>query len=395
MHKERLTLWFESRKASVLALEAQISPWLHAGWNTYLPRLKNRILLFRSRPAMYDQFHEWQQRPKTEGKQVRAEDWSRYRNDHQGAISSEDWTRQTLDANRDRYAIADYSRPFCDAIGEWQVKRFKHLRLYNDQAFESDGGRIELFDMVTSDCIVRLSNCFVGEIRGGGRTTLELRDCWVGCLNFEPGSYQRLTIHGGGLLDVRVNGETGFVSGDILIDRVWIPRFQSDSKPNLGGLRKLRTFFAGRNDPLAAGHFHAAELAIERTTESWANRLVGYLYEIGCDYGNSPSRAVCWLAFTLGSIFVFNLLGDVAVVSETQLSGWQMSLPLPSFYSRLLRGFLLAFQSVFNPLGIFGGKSLLVVRDTASMLVVHGLGIIGLLSVAMFFISIRRRFKLD
>ncbi|TWT09549.1 hypothetical protein FQU96_20450 [Reyranella sp. CPCC 100927] len=302
------------------------------------------------------------------------------------------------------YVNVGYRQDFAEVIDQLAIKRFGRLTVDASRTFQRESCQIEEVDL-RANSRLHLTNCYIGTIQPQAtvEATIHLTNCWVGVLKFENKGYRHLTIKSGGIHDVQA-GDGILVTGDTLIQGTWIPRKQIDNKPSLHALRKVRTFFSKENHSLAAGYFHAAELAIERPNESCTNQAVSRIYDIGCSYGNSPNRALLCFLIVLGAIVLLDALLSAAVLADpSQAVGWQKSLhcigadPVSclGFGERILKGLLLAGQLILNPLGVFGGKSLLVLRDTSLLIPFHTLGLIGLLSVAMFFISIRRRFKLD
>lgn len=239
---------------------------------------------------------------------------------------------------------------------------------------------------------LHIRKCRINHLVLEGSTDVVAEDCWFGIV--ECRSYGRLRCWGGGILDLPLAAQISF--RDAVFWRTWVPRFRlPDETFDVASYRKLRTQFTRENNSLAAGIFHAAELSIERPNDSsWINRVVGVAYELGCDYGNRTFRPMGWFLFVFLAVGTFAFAGDIGVVEPKELVGWQKSLDGSSLDSRLLRSTVLAGQTVANPLGVFG-KPLVVAKEFWQVAFLILGSLVGILALAMFLISIRRRFKLE
>jgi hypothetical protein len=251
---------------------------------------------------------------------------------------------------------------------------------------------------VSGGCKVHVHNCRIEHLSLAGANDAKIENCWIGLLECYPtdSSYGILQCSRGGMLDLRLQMKGGF--RDVAFRRTWVPRFPVGGEAfDVGQYRKLRTTFASESNSLAAGVFHAAELSMERASDpSRTNRLVGLVYELGCDYGNRLARALGWFLIVLLALGAFAFAGDVGVVAVVpkDLFGWQKSLEGNELGPRFLRSVLLAGQALFNPLNVFG-KPLVIAKEPWQALILLFGSLLGILAITMFFISVRRRFKLE
>jgi hypothetical protein len=246
-------------------------------------------------------------------------------------------------------------------------------------------------------CPVHIRNCRIDHLMVIGSDVV-VEDCWFRILECRSDNYSfgMLRCWRGGILDLRLVGGGNF--RDAVFSRTWVPRFRLPRETfDVAGHRYLRTRFASENNSLAAGVFHAAELSMERPNDpSWMNRLVGLVYELGCDYGNRSVRPVGRFLLVFLALGLFAFAGDIGVVAmePKELFGWQKGLDGTSLGARVLRSAVLAGQALFNPLNVFA-KPLVITKEPWQVLVLGFGSLLSILSIAMFFISVRRRFRLE
>lgn len=159
--------------------------------------------------------------------------------------------------------------------------------------------------------------------------------------------------------------------------------------------RNIRNFLTSGNELLAAGHFHAAELALERADDHWPSSLVNWLYERLSDYGNSSRRPFIWALLSLSALGVAAYFADSVTVIIPQphpdLHIWQQTLA----ENRLLRAVVFPFYAVFNPLNVFTSRPFMVSKEWYWLFLHSLISLFGTLNVALLVLALRRRFKLD
>lgn len=159
--------------------------------------------------------------------------------------------------------------------------------------------------------------------------------------------------------------------------------------------RNIRSHLTSIGNLTLANFFHSAELAIEREADTFFNRVLSHAYEKLSDYGSSAMLPVLWwfgigLLSALSIYSVDGAINAFSVDSEYYI-GWRESL----LNSCPQRSLYLSFQSMLNPLGIFGVKVLFVPAYSwlAVMLLIQGL--LSAVLIALTIFAIRRRFKIN
>ena len=121
--------------------------------------------------------------------------------------------------------------------------------------------------------------------------------------------------------------------------------------------------------------------------------IVSKTYRWMSNYGNSIGRPLLCFATCVVLASVAGLaLGTTATVETTQ--GWQIALQ-DGDSAKYLRAAVYGLQSVFNPLSLFVSKPLITPMHWAGALLGSIFGLLGITSIALFLLSVRRRFKLE
>jgi hypothetical protein len=239
-------------------------------------------------------------------------------------------------------------------------------------------------------------NCEIGElITVAARQTYRISNCMIGHFHVVPNCMvQRLEWDGGylGQFSLRRPLNDAFV-GDVWFHKVKLST--DDTIHDVQWLRDTREALNARSNTVAAGIFHASELALTRRREDWTFKIASWIYQAGSNFGNSIARP--FVVF-LGAVA---LLIAIALGYETdlsrerhQLAGWQTGLYGGECRAQVLRALLYAWQSI-NPFNFFGGQQLVVVRDNFGAALGGFVGAIGIAAVALFALSLRRHFKLE
>ncbi len=269
------------------------------------------------------------------------------------------------------------------AIGELKVHGDADLKLFDK--------KIDRL-IASGNVSVRLTKCSVTHlVLSGGIQTLNLTDTWVGALELKDNGPKYTSIRGGGILSFRCDPRSKDpVRGEVRLSNVYIPRFNPDAERlDVQPLRTMRAALVSLHNARAAGIFHAVELSLSRKTDPILPRFIGYLYEMGCDYGNSLGRAVIWF-FTFWAVatFVGFDCGNIRLGDPNSV-GWIKNT------SEVVKAVVYPISSALNPLSIFNSRPLLVVDSPKVAGVLAALSIGMLIAAAMFFISLRRRFRLE
>jgi hypothetical protein len=245
---------------------------------------------------------------------------------------------------------------------------------------------------------VRLTNCQINELtiqKINGE--IEIHNCWIEKFMINDLEAVATYIERGAVLFFKTETtEKGF-GGDFVLKNVYIPR-KSIGKPIfIQNIRNFRQRLEKSSNVLAASRVHSVELALERKNEeNWVNKVINYIYEVGADYGNSTVRPLLWFVFFIATSTIVAATTDTITfgVSIAELKGWEGNLVGDHFFQKLLRGWVFAWKSVLNPLGIFSYKNTLVPKSFEYAGLFAVLGTFAIISFAFFLIALRRRFKM-
>jgi hypothetical protein len=178
----------------------------------------------------------------------------------------------------------------------------------------------------------------------------------------------------------------------------WITLPRTVEPHRVQWLRDAREAFTARNNLIAASIFHASELKLARPKE-WFKIfhpywLASWAYQVGSNFGNSIGLPLFWL-------FIFYVsIGVVAYYSGTEpnvkaSAGWFTGIKAHGWCPEVLRAGVYAAQSILNPLNLFVTEPLVSVSNGWGVIASLVLGVFGIASLALFFLSLRRRFKLE
>lgn len=251
--------------------------------------------------------------------------------------------------------------------------------------------------LVFENC--RISDMRLGSPRYQYETKLVLNNTWIGNLELYAACSKNFEMVGGGIfnLDCPPPDSDNPFTGSVTFQKVFLPR--TAKVYPIEGPQPYRNFRAHmvklENTP-AVNFIHAAEQALERETDTRFNKFLGYCYEYLSDYGSSTLRPLLWFAIFLvfNATLIYWVDGTVQALPDEFYSGWRTILLEPDVSSKLSRAIMLALQSIFNPFGVFGVRTLVVAQQVWLNL---WLGISGLFSavlIALFVLALRRRFKI-
>lgn len=247
--------------------------------------------------------------------------------------------------------------------------------------------------------IISITNSKIGNLKilgGRSEVTLMIEQTDISELELAVEAIGECTWDGGYLSAIRgaSNSAANPFAGNVTIRNVQISAQQEDA--DIQWLRDVRARLVERNNHRAAGVFHSVEMRRMRDTEPLANRLVSYFYQLGSDYGNSISRPLVLLAGAFSAIFLLSLItrSSVANVSE-DATGWVGVLRECGWFPMVIRSAVYAAQSILNPLGLFSSKPLVNADTWWFGLLCSFLGLVGILALGLFVLSVRRRFKLE
>ena len=241
-----------------------------------------------------------------------------------------------------------------------------------------------------------IENCDIKKLTLSNGCKVTLKNCHLGQISFVNVTF--LHIESGFILDFicPVPGDSNPFSGSISLNNTFIPR---DTKNYLLAgpqpYRNIRHHLKSIENGQLANFFHSAELAVERENDTFFNKVISHAYESFSDFGASALRPIIWW-FIIGFasallIYYFDGAVNAFSLNSEHYTGWRSILICSNEY----RSVYLSFQSMLNPLGVLGIKSLVI---PASGWLVTYLLIQGLLSailIALMIFAIRRRFKIS
>jgi len=222
-----------------------------------------------------------------------------------------------------------------------------------------------------------------------------LNNCRIGELRLEENSLATLQMRGGEVKRVFAPTPTAKspFTGSVEIRGVkWSNAFE-----NAQAYRNLRHHLTALHNHDAASTFHSAEMKAEAGQQGLVDKIVSLLYRALSNYGGSSARPLALFSLFVGFNFIllFSTDGVTLLEEPREADGWHYELYGMGNNAKLLRAAVFALSQVFNPLGIFGTRLLLSGRTPLIALISMVLGLASTVSLALFVLAIRRRFRLD
>ncbi len=340
-----------------------------------------------------------------------------------------DWCRQEPSRPATSFKASDIHNAITQLQSHSQPIEITIDRTLGAESFAIDGGGIDYKNCLTAltipDTTIKnliIENVAIGSltlqvrtlqvtIRNSAISRLQLlyggvvlENCNIGTLTL-AGHPQgligtnELTVSGGCILDIVCPPPwtPSPFQGSASFSNIFLPRNPVDylikgPQP----YRNVRSHLRKLENSQGANLFHSAELAMERRTDTRANKVLGFLYEIFSDYGSSTLRPVGWLVgLWFLSFLVIYITNGAAQVNGVDYSGWREVLLASDCWGRFWRAVVLSLQQISSPLTILGAKTLLVAKYTwlATWSVIHSL--LSVVLIALFVLAVRRRFKMQ
>ena len=298
----------------------------------------------------------------------------------------------------DRKLVGRGERSFDTDIIGFEFQRGIHKVTFNNLAVR------RLIIQGYKNTSLVFENCRIADMRLGSpryqyEAKLVLNNTWIGNLELYAACSKNFEMVGGGIfnLDCPPPDSDNPFTGSVTFQKVFLPR--TAKVYPIEGPQPYRNFRAHmvklENTP-AVNFIHAAEQALERETDTRFNKFLSYCYDYLSNYGSSILRPLVWFAFlfTFNVILIYRIDGAGQALPDEFYSGWRETLLESGGGSKVSRAILLAFQSIFNPFGVFGVRTLVVAQQVWLNL---WLGFSGLLSgvlIALLIFALRRRFKI-
>jgi hypothetical protein len=122
--------------------------------------------------------------------------------------------------------------------------------------------------------------------------------------------------------------------------------------------------------------------------------LASWGYQLGSNFGNWIGLPVFWLLIFFGSISVFAYYAGTEPNLKAS-AGWFAGLKACGSWPEVVRAGVYAAQSILNPLNLFVTEPLVSVSNGWVAFAGLVLGVLGIAALALFLLSLRRRFKLE
>lgn len=278
---------------------------------------------------------------------------------------------------------------------------FRELTLRRTKGANISGALIR--DLIIGDEAgpIELERCYVGlmRIRDGVRADIELRHCWIGNLVLGEEALARLSVTGGSIRAIESpppHRGNPFVGSVTISDVVMPTTPKSLLLKGPQTYSNLRSHLEKLGNVPAANLMRARELATERHYERGLTRLVNWIYEFFGDHGLRAGRPLAWafLAYGVAFALVVGLDGGKWSPDATLYFGWRTVLTEQALYGDIARSAFLCLQSIINPFGIFGPRSLVVPGTVTGQAILAVQGLFTDLMLFLTILGIRRRFKL-
>lgn len=261
------------------------------------------------------------------------------------------------------------------------------LRLKNCRIF-----KLEIHNYST----IYLDGCSVRALQlRNGPVNLTIRNCQIGKFELSGSTIAYLDIDKSRILRVTCPSpsSTNPFLGSVSIRRTKL----SSNWENAQHYRNARHHLAALHNHDAASKFHAAELQTELGRQSSIDKVISFTYLLLSNYGESTLRPLLWvIAFLLlNTGILFFCDGVVLANASNEIFDWRTSLYGSGLEPEILRALALSFSQIFNPLGIFGTKAVVAAKSPLLEVVSMTIGFFGTLSLGLFVLALRRRFRLD
>ncbi|WP_119422599.1 hypothetical protein [Desertibaculum subflavum] len=244
---------------------------------------------------------------------------------------------------------------------------------------------------------VHIKDMFVGRLVLHAINEILIENCWIGRLQIGSKVVGDCIMKGGGILSIQCpppKPDSPFTGAVHFSPETRFPEKKTDEMQDAQAYRNLRAhMIALENNPMA-NKFYVLEQRFERDREheNFA-KAVSWLYAGLSSYGSSMLRPLLWFGGLYAATFLLLLVTDGVALAEDRF-GWQAGLSGSDYWAQARRAFFLTNQSTFNPLGIFGAKSIAAAANgwLAFWLVIHGL--LSAIFATLFILAVRRRFKI-
>lgn len=267
-----------------------------------------------------------------------------------------------------------------------------------------DGAVIRQINIRTDVTSLTLNKCMVGDLRlnpHGPNLSINVENCHIGKIHLVSESSNDFRVRNSFIHFVDCpppDAENPF-RGTVAFVDVTMPtsKKKSDLYEGPQQFRNLRHHLETQQNYFEAAKMRAFELNAELELDSGLNWFANWFQKVTSNYGLSPARPLLLAvaAYSMTVVFVFITNGaETGLADQSAYVGWRAALNEPGLPGELSRAFMLPFQSLLNPFGILGPRSLLVASTGWGQVITGIQGVTCDLLIAMSALAIRKRFKL-
>lgn len=255
------------------------------------------------------------------------------------------------------------------------------------------------------ETVIFVDNCFISEIfiESAVGNELKITDSHIGHLKLVDngsGVIKNLNMRGGSILRVTCptqENKNPFRKAVEFIN-VFMPHTRRYGMIEPQELSYLVYHLREMDNYRDADFVHAAEQAQYRyIEESWTTKVISILYEVGSNFGSSQVRPIIWIITLLvtASVLFYSMDTATLQLDIKYYKGWKLNLIGNEIQNKVWRAGYLSFQSMINPLAVVSAKSLLVAKDGWGVFITIIHSILSTVLIALFFLSVRRKFKMN
>lgn len=298
-----------------------------------------------------------------------------------------------------------FSHELPDVNDGKSISPIQHFNIYpRARDVRIDGAVIRQINIRTNVVSLTLSKCMIGDLQfvsDGSKLSINIENCHIGKIHLMSDSLNDFRIQDSFIHSISCpppDAENPF-RGTVAFVNVEMPTSANKSRLYEGPqqFRNLRHHLETQQNYFEAAKMRAFELEAELELDRGLNWLVNWFQKATSNYGLSPAKPIliAFAIYALAVAYVY-LACDVelGLPDQSAYLGWRTALIDVGVYGEISRAFILPFQSLLNPFGLLGWRSLLVPSSGWGQAIMGVQGITCDLLIAMSVLAIRKRFKL-
>ncbi len=330
-------------------------------------------------------------------------------------------------------ALIDYKRPINLTINGYNRK--EKIGILNSPRIDLDKNAPKYINIgklrISTFGTLTIEGLTIGQVHiSGGGDSICFVNCTIGKIDVSSNGIGALNLKGCKVCRIKLVG--GCVN-DITLNRCWVRSLElpqsSEDTPykrrahffdcrfstnpydtileSSQGYSSMRGHLEKSGYSLEAHQMRAIEMHTEWHNDRGVSRLLGAAYGAFTGFGARPGRALIWLAlfYFLTVLFLSNFDGGALPLNQgNQYVGWRegflpaCSPPLSKtqecIEASINRSWFLPLQTMFNPLGIFNSRPLVVAATSWGQFVLVLHSVLSAIVIFTLGFSLRRRFKI-